>query len=356
MIRPNATRTLALNGLTITATISRDDETVFKTCGEKYSLEDVGKFREEYEMKCKKRQEYYDMRNKEKSIENSKDSLDLMYEKKMGIGKTSSSDTQSKEKEFSANKSETTIHQKRRRDSSLDKIEKLDDWDCFPAEFYKKPDGIPRSVSDILEIQRRKIKKWSEVDFYKTTSRVSRKDNAFTLAPLRNKKVPSENENAKRNFECFEYQSVLVNVKEDIGKKCKSGGGDKDKIFRNIRSRSATIPRKWGEHSLSTPSTTSGAYVLVCSPSFYPPPRPPPPISYSSILYSFPHLLSLSFRTPPLFPFLLVILSLSLSSPIFFSLFFLSCFPSISQSENLSPMCFIACSVIFSLFWRNVLK
>lgn len=269
MIRPNATRTLALNGLTITATISRDDETVFKRCGEKYSPDKVERFKvtttnEEYEMKCKKRQEYYDMRNKEKSIENSKDSLDLMYEKKKGIGKSSSADFQVKD---STKYDLGTLRQKRRRDSSLDKIEHSD---YLPKEFYHKPDGIPRSMSDILEMQRRKIKKWCELDGNKTSTRVSRKDNSCIAlgTPNTNKRFSDENESSKRNFECYEYQTVVVSVKEDVRdwKKCRNGNGDKS--FRNIRSRSATIPRKWSEHSLSTPSTTSGTYTTV----------PPPPI------------------------------------------------------------------------------
>ncbi|KAK6627985.1 hypothetical protein RUM44_010467 [Polyplax serrata] len=266
MIRPNATRTLALNGLTITATISQDDEAVFTRCRDKYCLEDLNSITvcngDEYEEKCRKRQEYYDMRNREKkSIENSKDSLDLMYEKKLGIGKSPSVDLPERDRESLRDKAET-IRQKRRRDGSLGKIERFDTSNCLPpVELYGRPDGIPRSTSDILDIQRRKIKKWTEVDFYRTANgRTSRRDNVFTLVPMKSSKSFVENvDGSKCDYECLEYQSVPVKEDHKDGRKCKSGC-ERDKIFRNVRSRSATIPRKWSEYSLTTPSTASGKY------------------------------------------------------------------------------------------------
>ena len=52
MIRPRATRALAINGLTITATISRDDETIFKKCGQNLQTFN-GTVKEEEEEDCK---------------------------------------------------------------------------------------------------------------------------------------------------------------------------------------------------------------------------------------------------------------------------------------------------------------
>lgn len=266
MTKPHATRTLALNGLTITATISRDGDSILKQCVNK---DDDKKKKEEYEMKCKQRQEYYDMKNKEKSIENSKDSLDLIYEKKRGIGKSSSVDFQAsvaKEKEILPKEKCATIHHKRRRDSSLERIEKAPETsehlDGIPVEFFERPNGIPRSISDIPEFQKCKIRKWSEMDFFRIGNHVSRKDKCpTTLYPVKhNKKFSDENVSSKRNFDSAEFHTVTVEINEEPGKKCKNS--DKDKIFRNNRSRSATIPRKWSEHSLSTPSTTSGMYVM----------------------------------------------------------------------------------------------
>lgn len=264
MTRPHATRTLALNGLTITATISRDGDAILENCAEN---EDEKKRKEEYEMKCKRRQEYYDMKNKEKSIENSKDSLDLIYEKKRGVGKSSSTDFQSsqtKEKEILPKEKCATIHHKRRRDSSLERIEqappdKIEHVDGIPIEFFERPNGIPRSISDIPEFQKCKIRKWSEMDFCRIGNHVSRKDKCPTLFPMKHKKFSDENVSSKKNFESAEFHTVTVEINGEPGKTCKNS--DKDRIFRNNRSRSATIPRKWSEHSLSTPSTTSGTYV-----------------------------------------------------------------------------------------------
>ncbi|KAL0274836.1 UNVERIFIED_CONTAM: hypothetical protein PYX00_002866 [Menopon gallinae] len=230
MTRPHATRTLALNGLTITATISSEDDALLKRC-----CRDEEQRRTEYDLKCKQRQEYYDSKNREKTIENSKNSLDLLYEKKRGIGKSLSTDFQG-----------TVSREKcpRKRESSLDRIVPASEYEPF-----ERPNGIPRSVSDIPEINKNKIRQWCESDFYRTTSRVSRRDKCMTFVPIKEKKFADD------SYQVIgEFHQVTVEV--ESGRTCKSN--DKDKSFRNGRSRSATIPRKWSEHSLSTPSTTSG--------------------------------------------------------------------------------------------------
>ncbi|EEB19508.1 hypothetical protein Phum_PHUM578390 [Pediculus humanus corporis] len=329
MIRPRATRALAINGLTITATISRDDETIFKKCGQNLQTFN-GTVKEEEEdckyhvtgedeslewEKWKKRREHYDKKktngnnnNKEKTLENSKDSLDLMYEKKkMGMmGKSSSVDFPIGGKECLKIQDNGEKIDEVHKKNGNDKPEK--EIGVFDTDVQViRESCIPRSVSDILDIEKKKmkknekkekkIKKYPEMDLtLKTGNKFTKKSESFhhlTLLPSTKKKkknfpIDNGNDNVndddnndnnyeyctkrKKNIKCLEYESIVyVDFKygDNVisggnggggggNKKCNKTGNDKDnKLFRNYRSRSATIPRKWSEYSLSTPSTTS---------------------------------------------------------------------------------------------------
>jgi len=198
----------------------------FKSFASKRSLKNSGSIEAHdapFNQKCKERMEHYESRGK--TLENSKDSLDLIYERKRGMEKSCSADFS-----FSKNKDhdKPVTLAKVKRDESLQNF--------LREEEFPRWNGLPRSVSDFPE---RLVRRGS--------GRSSRKD----------------------DWQLGLNGGVVVEVhpfQESEGACMTLGGPRKGP---QPRSRSATIPRKWSEWSpaLQTSTSTGGYfhnyYLLV---------------------------------------------------------------------------------------------
>lgn len=176
--------------------------------------------------KCKERMDHYE--NKRKTLENSKDSLDLIYERKRGMGKSCSADFSYPKKEENPTGQKSSWRVKENRIFA-----------CPSAEDFHRANGFPRSVSDLPE---RLVRKWS--DGGGGDGHGSRRERWSTLG--------------QRRSESAELNGVIVEVQPHQLLRTHS----RESHGRSARSRSATIPRKSSQYSLS-PSTASGESIFI---------------------------------------------------------------------------------------------